>query len=319
MAIVTNAHTTAAAKGIREDLSDQIHRVDVEDTPFISAIGSKNATNTVHDWQTEALDAVDTANKHIEGDQTARAAANVTVRLQNVCQISKRNATVSGTLEATNRAGRNQEMARQMALRTIVLRKDMEAILLSNQAFSTSEARTTRGIEAWLRTNTVRNTGASGADPADPVTTPATTATDGTQRAFTEAMLKDVLQQIYTAGGTPKIALMGPYNKQVASTFTGRTTSRQNTDARTIGQATNLYDSDFGPIKFVTHRYLRSGGRSVLCVDPSYAKVAYLRKFRRYKLGRIGDAETNEIISEFSLEMCNERAHGIIADLTTSA
>lgn len=325
MAVVTNVFTSATAKGIREDLTDQIHRVDVEDTPFMSTVSTTTAKQTLHEWQTEALGSINTDNAKPEGQATSRATANNTVRLSNTCQISEKNATVSGTLEAVDKAGRDKEMARQLAIRTVELRKDMEAILLSNQAFSTSATvdgesgvRTLRGIEAWLRTNTSRGGGA-GADPADPVGTPGTTATDGDQRAFTETLLLDTLQEVYSSGGNVKMALMGVYNKRVASTFSGRAASNVDVGLRQIQQAANMYASDFGDIRLTPHRYMRQ--RTCLLLDPSKAKVAYLsgRRFTRFPLAKIGDAETNVMLSEYTLEVCNEKAHGVVADLTVTA
>lgn len=317
MAAITNAFTTASAKGIREDLTDQIHRVDVEDTPFMSMVPTTTAKNTLHEWQTDALEAVNTSNAVPEGNETSNAAAVNTTRVSNVCQISDKNATVSGTLEAVDKAGRDKEMARQLAIKTIGLRKDMEAILLSNQAFANSTTRTLRGFEAWIRTNSSRGAGA-GADPADPAVTPGTTATDGTQRAFTETLLLDELQECFDAGGNVKVAMMGSFNKRAASAFTGRAASTVPVGVNTVHQAANKYASDFGDIDLVPHRYMRS--RTCLLIDPSKVKVAYLsgRRFHRFPLGKKGDADTNVILSEYTLEMCNERAHGVIADLTTS-
>lgn len=329
MAAITNVFTTGTAKGIREDLTDQIHRVDVEDTPFMSTVPTTTAKQTLHEWQTEALESVNTSNAVLEGGETARAAAVNTVRLSNICQISEKNATVSGTLEAVDKAGRDKEMARQLAIKTIGLRKDMEAILLSNQAFSTNATissvaghRTLRGIEAWLRTNTNRGpgSGTAGADPADPTATPGTQAVDANaQRAFTEALLLSTLQEVYDSGGNVKMALMGSYNKRVASGFAGRAASTVEVGMKRIQQAANLYASDFGDIQLVPHRYMRQ--RNVLLLDPSKVKVAYLtgRRFHRFPLGKVGDGDTNVILSEYTLEMCNERAHGIVADLTTAA
>jgi len=323
MAAITNVFTTATAKGIREDLTNQIHRVDVEDTPFQSAVGTTTATNTIHEWQTEALSAVG-QNAKPEGQVTSRSAAINTVRLSNICQIAEKNATVSGTIESVNKAGRDKEMARQLALKTIELRKDQEYALVGNQAYATGASvdgetvRTLRGFEAWIRTNTSRGGGA-GADPADPTVTPGTTATDGDQRPFTETLLLDTLQQVFDAGGNVKIAFMGSYNKRVASTFAGRSASQIMVGKSTVHQAANRYESDFGTIEFVPHRYSRA--RSCLLIDPSKVKVAYLpnRRFHRFPLGKVGDGDTNVILSEFTLEMCNEKAHGIVADLTTSA
>ncbi|MGL4395039.1 MAG: SU10 major capsid protein [Hyphomicrobium sp.] len=313
MATITNAFTTSSAIGIREDLTNRIHRVDVEDTPFLSGVGTTTAKQPLHSWQTRTLGAVNTANAEPEGNETARAAATANVRLSNVCQISTKNATVSGTLESSDLAGRTSEMALQMADRMIELRKDMEYTLLSNQAYNAGATRTLRGAEAWYRTNTSRGVG--GADPADPNVTPGTTATDGTQRAFTETLLLDQLQEVFTAGGSVSMALMGPGQKRTASTFAGRAASQVMVSKGEIRQATQLYDSDFGTLKFVTHRYTRSAGRTVHLIDPDNVKVAYLRKFVRFPLAKIGDAETRQILSEYTLEMCNEKAHGVIADL----
>jgi hypothetical protein len=323
MSAITNVFTTATAKGIREDLTDQIHRVDVEDTPFQSAIGTTTAKNTLHEWQTEALEGVASDNAKPEGQVTSRSAAVNTVRLSNLCQISEKNATVSGTMEAVDKAGRDKEMARQLAIKTIGLRKDMEATLLSNQAYDSAASvggetvRTLRGFEAWLRTNTSRG-GGSGADPADPTVTPGTTATDGNQRAFTETLLLDTLQECFVAGGNVKMAMMGAFNKRVASTFAGRSSSQVMVGKSTVHQATNRYASDFGDIDFVPHRYMRQ--RTCLLLDPSKVKVAYLpnRRFHRFSLGKVGDGDTNVMLSEYTLEVSNERAHGVIADLTTS-
>lgn len=315
MAVVTNAYTQAT--GTREDLIDRIYRVDVEDTPVTSRISRGTLKNRLFDWQIESLRAVNLANRHVTGDETSRNAANDPTRLQNAAQISKENATVSGTVESENRAGRAREMRRQKAIKTIELKKDVEAIMLSNQAFSNNEPRQTRGVETWIRTNTSRGTG--GADPADPNTTPATTPTDGAQRAFTEDLLLDVLQDVYTAGGKPTMIVMSPYQKRLASKFVGRENTRQTINENRIHQATTAYASDFGTVQFVPHRYLRDSGRTVLCLDPRHIKLRFLRGYETKRLGRIGDAETEEIICEYGVEMCNERAHGLIADLNTSA
>lgn len=321
MATITNVYTTGSAVGIREDLTNQIHRVDVEDRPFMSLVGTSKSKNTTHEWQTRALSAVNTTNAKPEGQETVREASTTNVRLDNLCQISSKNATVSGTLESVDKAGRNREMALQMADRTVELGKDMEAILVSNQARNPSASvggetvRQLRGFEAWIRTNTSR--GATGADPADPNTTPATTATDGTQRAFTETLLLDTLQECFDAGGSVKVAMMGSYNKRVSSGFAGRAASQVMVGKNEIRQAASLYDSDFGVIKMQPHRYMRQ--RSCLLIDPDNVKVSYLRRYVHFPLGRVGDGETRVILSEYTLEMCNEKAHGIIADLTTAA
>ena len=317
MATITNAQTTASAVGIREDLTDAIHRVDIEETPILGIVGTNKAKATLHEWQTRALGSVDTANAKPEGNETARAAATQNVRISNACQISSKNATVSGTMEAVDKAGRDSEMALQMADRTIELRKDMEAIMFcTNQAFTGSGTRTLRSFEAWIRTNAQRGTG--GANPADPTVTPGTTATDGTQAAFTETMLKTAMKTAFDNGAKPRKLVMGSYAKTVASGFAGRTGSTHEISKNVSSSNVTKYESDFGILDFIPHPYMRSSGRTVLGIDPSMVKVSYLRKFKSFPLAKIGDAETREILSEYTLEMCNEKAHFVISDLLTS-
>ena len=112
------------------------------------------------------------------------------------------------------------------------------------------------------------------------------------------------------------MALMGSFNKRVASGFTGRDASQVMVGKGEIRQAASLYDSDFGVIRLKPHRYMRS--RTCLLIDPDNVKVAYLRKFKRFPLGQVGDGETRVILSEYTLEMSNEKAHGVVADLTTT-
>ena len=91
MALPSNTFATYEAIGNREDLSDVVYRVDPTSTPFISAIETEKATGTFHEWQTQALAAVDTANAVLEGDDATtdastanstatRAVANCTAR-----------------------------------------------------------------------------------------------------------------------------------------------------------------------------------------------------------------------------------------------
>ena len=95
-----------------------------------------------------------------------------------------------------------------------------------------------------------------------------------------------------------------------------RSQARQFVDANTVEASVSIYSSDFGELKIVPSN--RSRERSLLLVDPEFAKVAYLRNFQTVDIATIGDAETKMIVVEYGLEVSNEAAHGIVADLTTS-
>ena len=78
------------AIGNREDLSNIIHNISPTLTPFQNNITRGKATNILHEWQTESLDAVDPNNAHIDGDDATGDAITPTVRVNNQCQILRK-------------------------------------------------------------------------------------------------------------------------------------------------------------------------------------------------------------------------------------
>ena len=311
MAKVTNAFDTYTATADREDLSNIIYNISPMQTPFMSSIGKRNIKNVVFDWQTETLPTPSAAGQ-LEGFELSRSASTATSRVSNVAMISSRDATVTGSQEASDAAGKRSEMAHQLAIMAKALKRDMEEALCKNGAKTTGNATTARltgGFESWVETNESRGTGGSstggGAAP-----------TDGTQRDLTEDLLKDVLQQMFASGAEPNMAICGPHNKQVISGFTGRTQARQFVDANTVEASVAIYSSDFGELKIVPSN--RSRERTLLLVDPEFAKVSYLRDFQTIDISTIGDAETKMIVVEYGLEVSNEAAHGVVADLNVS-
>lgn len=312
MAIVTNAFDSYEATANREELSDIIYNISPMQTPFLSSVGRSNVSNVQFDWQTESLPTPSSTGK-LEGDELSRATATATVRQSNVCMISSRDATVTGTQEASDAAGKNSEMAHQLALMAKALKRDMEEALTQNIAKvtgSASAARQTRSLETWYATNVNKaSDGANGSSSA--------ARTNGTRRDLTEAMVKDVQQQCFSSGAEPSILLVGPYNKGVISGFTGRAQARQFVDANTVEASVSIYSGDFGELQVVPSN--RSREQAVHLLDPEFAAVAYLRDFTTQDIAKIGDAETKQIIVEYGLEMRNEAAHGIVADVKVSS
>ena len=311
MAKVTNAFDTYSATSDREQLSNVIYNISPQATPFMSAIGKNSIKNVVFDWQTETLPTASGAGQ-LEGFELSRAAATATSRVSNVAQISSRDATVTGSQQASDPAGKKSEMAHQLAIMAKALKRDMETALCQKGAKTTGNATTARvtgGFESWITSNVSRGTNGAGAGGG-------AAPTDGTQRDLTEDLLKDVLQLCFENGGEPSLAICGPHNKQVISGFTGRTQARQMIDANTVEASVSIYSSDFGELKIVPSN--RSRERSLLLVDPEYAKVSYLRDFKTVDIATIGDAMTKMIVVEYGLEVSNEAAHGVVADLNVS-
>jgi hypothetical protein len=323
MAAITNTYTRFDAKGVREDLSNVIYQISPEETPFMSNIGRENVKNTFYEWQTDDLAAASTTNAQIEGDDiTTFSAATPTVRLGNFTQISRKDVIISGTLESVDKAGRRSELSYQMAKKSAELKRDMETTMLANQAAaagSTSAARKTGALLAFLKTNTSKGTG--GGDPSY-TTIPDAARTDATTtnlRSFSETLLKDVIQKVWTEGGKPSIVMAGPVNKQNLSRMAGIASQRFNvTGAKpsTIIGAADIYVSDFGNVSIVANRFQRE--RDVFVLDPEYASVAYLRPFQTVELAKTGDAEKRMLLVEWGLKVNNEKAHGVVVDLNST-
>mgnify|MGYP000102943676 FL=1 len=320
MAIVANTFLHYTAKGIREDLADVIANISPEETPFQSNIGTVDVTNTTFEWQTDSLAAA-SATARISGDDVASFdATTATTRLSNVTQILRRTMVIEDNLDFVDKAGRDSEVAYQAAKKGKELKRDVETMLCGvNNAKvtgSSAVAPETASLSAWIATNTNKATAGS---PADPTGDGTDARTDGTQRAFTEPMLKDVVQKVWNAGGAPTMVMVGSVNKQAVSAFAGIAAQRYMAPAdgpTTIIGAADIYLSDFGEMSIVANRFSRS--RDAYVIDPEYVAVGVLRPIQMVDLAKTGDAEKRMAICESGLMVKNEAAHGIVADLTTS-
>lgn len=306
---------TLNAIGNREDLTDEIAMLDVDETPFISNVGTAKASAKKHEWQTDSLGSAATNNLHQEGADFSSGTVTATTRLYNNTQILKKEIQISGTQEVVDKAGRSSEMDYQTMKQLRQLKMDMEATLTQNQTVrdetSTLGSRL-RSLEAWYATNDSR--GAGGADGS--TTQAATDATTGDLRAFTEDLLKDVLSDCYTSGGNPNLIIAGPHNKRVLSGFAGNASRTIDNKDRKLVTTVDIYVSDFGELKIVPSRHSRA--RTVHVLDTDYWNVAYLRPAFSEPLAKTGDSHRKQIITELTLESNNEAASGVIADLTSS-
>jgi hypothetical protein len=221
---------------------------------------------------------------------------------------------ITGTQEAVDKAGRASELAYQIAKKSKELKRDIEATLLANQAKVTGDASTARkfaSIGSWVFSND--SFGSSGVSPTGDGTD---ARTDGTQRAFTEDQLKTVIKSVWNAGGNPSILMVGPFNKQKVSGFTGGSTRFDASEDKTLYASIDVYSSDFGDLEVVPNRFSRD--RDAWVLDMDYWSVGFLRDFTMFELSKTGDSEKRQLLVELTLVSRNEGASGLVADLTTS-
>ena len=322
MTIFSNTFTRYTAIGLREELSNTIYNISPEDTPLISSASKGRCKQTLFEWQTDALGAVDTSNAQLEGDDIATMpAVTPTVRVGNYAQISRKLVIISGTLDAVDKAGRNSELAYQLALRGRELKRDMESIALENlagDAGGTTTARQTAALGAWVKTNV--DIGASGGNPTYTSGVPSAVRTDGTLRDLTETIMKAVISSGYTEGAKFNTVMCGPWNKALVSTFGGvvtRNFDMSNTSPKptAIIAAVDVYVSDFGTLKIIPNRFQRE--RDVWFLDFEYVAIKHLRPFKTMKLAKTGDAEKRMLLVEWGLQVKQEAALGLAADCST--
>ena len=295
---MATAFKTYDATAIREDLSDVIYDISPTDTPFMSSIAGKGSvSNTLFEWQTEALASAVINNYHVEGADAGTAATTVTARVTNQTQISKKVVEVSGSHEAVNNAGKKSELAHQLAKASKELKRDMEGSLLANNAAAAGNATTareTRGAAHFITTN-VTDAG-----------------TSGTHAAMVEADILAAAEAVWTAGGEASTILLGATNKKLITAMSGRADAVRTVadNNMTIQNSVDIYVSDFGTYNIVMDRFCDQD--YVYFLDHDMWSVDYLRDFQTVDIARAGDGEKKMLLVEYGLRCGNEAANAKI-------
>lgn len=315
MAQPANTFATNDQVGIREDLSDVIYNISPVEVPFTSSVRHIDATSTTHEHQTDSL-ASAANNAAIEGDDASAGASSATTRLTNFTQISEKVARVSGTARAVDTAGRADELDYQVMKRGKELKRDVEFAVLSNKAKVAGNdtlARQCAGLPSWIVTNTDFGSGGSAAtgDGTD-------TATNGTQRAFTEDQLKTVIEACWTEGGNPNVIMAGAFNRSAISAFSTNRSNIQRAEDKTLHATFEIYESDYGELKIIPNRF--QPARTVFVLDMDHWALAHIpgRAMVAYDIAKTGDSDAKQVLTEFTVEACQEKASGAVYDLTTS-
>lgn len=325
MAQSTGTTDTYDLVGIAEDVENIIFNISPTDTPVFTMAKKKKATATNHQWQTDSLAAA-AANRAIEGDDSTYATAAPTTMLSNRTQISKKSVMVSGTADAVRKYGRAEEFAYQIAKRGKEIKRDAEFAITQNQASSaggSGTARSSAGLESMIAGNrilpTTSNTGTtpgySGGDWAAPTDGTAT----GAGSTLSETYLVQALEAAWTDGGDPSTIVMGSYQKRTIATFGGAQkfagfyNPKQGAGQGMVIGGVDLYVSDFGEHKLVLDRFMRT--RTLLCLDPDYISLAWLRPLKFEERAKTGDATRGELLGEWTLVVENPDAHSKVQDL----
>ena len=323
MAALANTFVTSSAKGNREQLSDVVSRITPEDTPILTAIGTGSTKGVHPEWETIDLNAP-AANVQAEGDEYSFNASTPAARMGNYTQIMRKTGIVSATQDAVDNAGRAEQLKYQKLMRGRELKKDVEFSIVSNVASVGGTSRVSGGLPSWAVTNVSRGaTGANGGYSSGTGLTVA--ATDGTQRAFTQALLDGVMQSGFNSGANFKSVSVSPYVKSVFVTFMSNSNVanfRYSVDSgkdNSIVSNADYYEGPFGRVKIMPNRVQATSAgvaRNAFLIDPEMLQWLWLRNIQNDpRVAKTGDAEKFVIIGEGCLKVKNEKGIGIIADL----
>lgn len=311
MTIITNTLTTYSAIGMREELSDVIDNISPTATPLYSAMRKKKIVSRRPEWLTDSL-ATAANNAQLEGDDvTSFTAVAAPTRWDNYAQISTKNFVISRTENIVDKAGRDKEVDYQTLKKSKELKRDIEVAIIQNTTYNAgaaATARQTRGFAGWVKQGSV----GAGAG-VFPVPSTNTAPVAGTGRAWTEALLKDMAQDAYSAGGEPTLLVLRPADKALTSAFAGNATRFEKVESSTITAAYDWYVSDFGKFKVVADRFCDA---AAYLVDLEHVSFGTLDPLARQPLAKTGDAEKMLLTMEYALIMDNCDAHAVARDLT---
>lgn len=312
MAVIANTLTTYDAIGVREELSDIIDNISPTATPVYSALRKKKIASRRPEWLVDSLAAA-ANNAQIEGNDIGSTFTAVTAptRYDNYAQISAKNFIISRTENIVDKAGRDKEVDYQTLKKTKEIKRDVEVAIIQNTTYNagaTATARQTRGLAGWVKQGSV----GAGAG-VFPVPSTNTAPVAGTARAWTEALLKDMAQDAYTAGGEPTLLVLRPADKALTSAFAGNATRFEKVEQSTITAAYDYYVSDFGKFKVVPDRFCDA---AAYLIDLEHASFGTLDPLVRSPLAKTGDAEKMMLTMEYAFICDNPDAHAVARDLS---
>ena len=298
MPTVSGTLKTFDQVGKREDVEDIIYDISPTTTPMLSSIGSSTASATLHQWLQDELAAVGT-NAAVEGADAGTASTiTQTVKTANT-QIFDKVVQVSGTAEAVGTYGRTSDLAYAIAKAGKEIKRDIEhSFVGAGQAGTAGNGSTARQLTS------AANQIAS-----------ATTNTAGSNRAFTEALLLDVLQKCYEEGGEPNQVQVTPsHSVTVAGFATASGRQRDFATGTTLVNAVDIIISPFGQVSVVPNRFLNAN--TCLVLDTEYWSRAVLRPMQTIVLAKTGDSDKRQMLTELTLVCENDKASGKIDALT---
>ncbi len=307
------ATTVGVAHADRFRVGDQIRADDSAEIMLVTAVNTtQNQITVVRGYGNTTAEALSDGqplhilcNAALEGDDAAAPRFTIRSRVTNYTQIFTSTVEVSGSELAVRQIAVADELEYLKVQRLREMLRELEdAVINSVAAATTPEGsanvrRTMRGIRSFIATN-VFVPGEDGFPSAS---------------TLTEEQLNTALRAIWqNSSGNVDLIVVGGREKRAINQFVA-SNRRFSAQGETFKDAVSVYESDFGVCRIVLSRSVRPG--TVLLLDSSRIDVLPLagRSFQYRPLARTGDRESGQLVGEYTLELRNENAHGVIEGL----
>lgn len=280
--------------GRREDLLDLLGDVSPDETPLLTLLGTSTAKNTYHEWMKYNISRPTSVSTDVEGADTTFADLTQPSRTGNITQIIKQSVRVSRTERKVNVAAMGDPYAFQKAdaLRQLKMKMEYSILNAAKASGASGSARQMDGVDAFITSvATARNSGTS----------------------FSELELNEMTADAYTTVRADKVfdtVLCTVKIKQAIAGFAGNSTRYIAAQDRRLTKDILVYDSAVGSHSIMHHRDVRNsaGSTTVYGLRLDMHKVAYLDKPVFEELAKVGDSDRGHWVTEFTLEVLEEKA-----------
>lgn len=128
--------------------------------------------------------------------------------------------------------------------------------------------------------------------------------------ANSKSLLNSLIKDCYTTGGAPTSLYVSPAVKAAISANVDPTLRRTTVEATGAGYVVDSFQSDFGHIEIFADRHVPAT-KGILVQEEFVTRRVFDGYFHEM-LAKTGDGDKGEIVGEFSLEVKNQSAQGVL-------
>jgi hypothetical protein len=272
-------------------LSKEIAIIGVQATPLTSMLMAKGnvekALSTVYTWRAKTLDDTDDISA-VEGEDTTVFHESARAELNNILEIFKKGASISGTATAMQ----SNQLASEVNDRLLEMKINMEKKFINGIKKDGSLTPFKRQLSGLIEF----------ADPSNAV------AVTGT---VTEDKIKEVMKNLWNqdlAEGSVYAFLNADLKEQVDAIYKDK--YGYNHVTTNFGLLVDSINTNYGTVNFVLSKHVPVD--KIVVFNDSYVDLAYLREPHFEPLAKTGDSVKGQVIAEATLKVGSKKGVAVV-------